>query len=134
MPKIIPTEDIRSLSDFRSNVSSFISHVRESKRPMILTQARVWRLTAIARRLRWIPWFDRKLAVLPSVAEIQGLAAGIPTSEPMRSLYWAIGAPPPTMKYLLFSATHVSGPGTTIRSPGSSFANAVPLDPRCATS
>ena len=38
MPKIIPTEDIRSLSDFRSNVSSFISHVRESKRPMILTQ------------------------------------------------------------------------------------------------
>jgi len=34
---MIDFEDIRSLSDFRSNVSSFISHVRESKRPMILT-------------------------------------------------------------------------------------------------
>lgn len=38
MPKILPTEDIRSLSDFRSNVSSFVNQVRQTKRPMVLTQ------------------------------------------------------------------------------------------------
>jgi len=38
MPRILPTEDIRSLSDFRSNVSSFVNQVRQTKRPMVLTQ------------------------------------------------------------------------------------------------
>ncbi|MGZ9145895.1 MAG: type II toxin-antitoxin system Phd/YefM family antitoxin [Nitrospira sp.] len=38
MPKILPTEDIRSLSDFRSNVASFVSQVRQTKRPLVLTQ------------------------------------------------------------------------------------------------
>jgi len=38
MPKILPTEDIRSLSDFRSNVASYVSQVRQTKRPMVLTQ------------------------------------------------------------------------------------------------
>ena len=40
----------------------------------------------------------------------------------------------PTMKYLLFSATHVSGPGATTRSPGSSLPNAVPFEPLRVTS
>jgi len=38
MPRILPTEDIRSLSDFRSNVASFVDQVRQTKRPMVLTQ------------------------------------------------------------------------------------------------
>lgn len=38
MPRILPTEDIRSLSDFRSNVASFVNQVRQTKRPMVLTQ------------------------------------------------------------------------------------------------
>ena len=38
MPKFLPTEDIRSLSDFRSNVASFVNQVRQTKRPMVLTQ------------------------------------------------------------------------------------------------
>ena len=34
------------------------------------------------------------------------------------------------MKYLLLIATHVSGPGTIWRSPGSSFPKPVPFEPR----
>jgi 4-cresol dehydrogenase (hydroxylating) len=90
---------ITGLQGTRGMVRAALAEVRRAlrgiARPMVLTDSRVERLTRVARGLRWIPWFDRKLAVLPSVAEIQGLAAGVPTSEPMRSLYWAIGATPP---------------------------------------
>ncbi len=37
MPRILPTEDIRSLSDFRSNVATYVNQVRKTKRPMVLT-------------------------------------------------------------------------------------------------
>ncbi len=37
MPRILPTEDIRSLSDFRSNVASMVNQVRKTKRPLVLT-------------------------------------------------------------------------------------------------
>ena len=38
MPKIIPTEDIRPLSEFRANAAAFVEKVRGTKRPLILTQ------------------------------------------------------------------------------------------------
>lgn len=38
MPRIILDQDIRSLSDFRSNVSGFINKVHETKRPIVITQ------------------------------------------------------------------------------------------------
>jgi prevent-host-death family protein len=38
MDRIYLTEDIRSLSDFRSNVASFVGRVRKTKRPLVLTQ------------------------------------------------------------------------------------------------
>jgi len=38
MPKVLPTEDVRPLSDFRANAASFVSQVRETRRPLILTQ------------------------------------------------------------------------------------------------
>jgi prevent-host-death family protein len=37
MPKILPTEDVRPLSEFRAHTASFVQKVRETKRPMILT-------------------------------------------------------------------------------------------------
>ena len=38
MPKVLPTEDVRPLSEFRANAAAFVNQVRETKRPLILTQ------------------------------------------------------------------------------------------------
>jgi len=38
MPKVIPTEDVRPLSEFRANAAAFVNQVRETRRPLILTQ------------------------------------------------------------------------------------------------
>jgi antitoxin YefM len=38
MPKLIPTEDVRPLSEFRANASAFVQQVQETKRPVVLTQ------------------------------------------------------------------------------------------------
>lgn len=55
MPKVLPTEDIRPLSEFRSNAAAFVSQVKETKRPLILTQ------------------HGRSAAVLLDVAEYESL-------------------------------------------------------------
>jgi prevent-host-death family protein len=33
-----PTQDIQSLTTFRANVASFVDQVRETRRPLVLTQ------------------------------------------------------------------------------------------------
>jgi prevent-host-death family protein len=33
-----PTQDIQSLTAFRANVSSFVDQVRQTRRPLVLTQ------------------------------------------------------------------------------------------------
>jgi prevent-host-death family protein len=38
MPSIKPTEDIQPLTAFRANVAFFVDQVRETKRPLYLTQ------------------------------------------------------------------------------------------------
>ncbi len=38
MPKLLPSEDIRPLSEFRAHTAAFVQRVRETKRPVILTQ------------------------------------------------------------------------------------------------
>jgi len=38
MPTIKPTEDIQPLTAFRANVASFVDQVRETRRPLYLTQ------------------------------------------------------------------------------------------------
>jgi len=38
MPTIKPTEDIQPLTAFRANAASFVAQVRETRRPLILTQ------------------------------------------------------------------------------------------------
>jgi antitoxin YefM len=38
MPKVRPTEDIQPLTAFRANVASFVDQVRQTHRPLVLTQ------------------------------------------------------------------------------------------------
>jgi len=38
MSKVRVDEDIRPLSEFRAEVASFVKHIHETRRPMILTQ------------------------------------------------------------------------------------------------
>ncbi|MEW6405707.1 MAG: type II toxin-antitoxin system Phd/YefM family antitoxin [Chloroflexota bacterium] len=38
MPKVLPTEDVRPLSEFRANAAAFVNQVRDTRRPLILTQ------------------------------------------------------------------------------------------------
>lgn len=38
MARVRPTQDIRSLADFRANLAAVIRQVRDTKRPVILTQ------------------------------------------------------------------------------------------------
>ena len=38
MPKLIPTQDVRSLSEFRANAAAFVEQVQETQRPVVLTQ------------------------------------------------------------------------------------------------
>ena len=38
MPKVLPTEDVRPLSEFRANAAAFVNQVRETRRPLIHTQ------------------------------------------------------------------------------------------------
>lgn len=38
MSKVRVDEDIRPLSEFRAEVASFVKHIRETRRPLVLTQ------------------------------------------------------------------------------------------------
>jgi antitoxin YefM len=38
MSNIRVSEDIRPLSEFRANAAAFVQHVRQSRRPLVLTQ------------------------------------------------------------------------------------------------
>ena len=38
MPSVKPTEDIQPLTAFRANVASFVEQVRQTGRPIVLTQ------------------------------------------------------------------------------------------------
>lgn len=53
MPRVRPSQDIRSLTEFRAEVARFIAQVQETKRPLILTQhgrsSAVVQATEIAR-------------------------------------------------------------------------------------
>ena len=38
MPRVMVGEDIRPLSEFCAEVASFVKHIHETRRPMVLTQ------------------------------------------------------------------------------------------------
>lgn len=60
------TEDIRSLSEFRSGVASFVRQVNETRRPLVLTQ------------------HGRGVAVLVDIEEFEAMRERIETLEDLR--------------------------------------------------
>jgi 4-cresol dehydrogenase (hydroxylating) len=86
---------IVGLSGPRSMVQSAYKEIRRALAgiacPALLTEPKVDRILCAARRL---PFLKGTRAVLSSVQEIFGLARGIPTSEPMKSLYWPLEMEP----------------------------------------
>ncbi len=83
MSKLRVDEDIRPLSEFRAGVASFVKQVRESRRPMVLTQR--GRGVAVLLDAHEFELMQERLEILEDIyrAEEQ-LAAGegVPNAEP----------------------------------------------------
>ncbi len=92
MPKIRVDEDIRPLSEFRAGVASFVKHVHETRRPMVLTQR--GRGVAVLMDAREFELMQERLEILEEVyrAEEQ-LAAGegVPHEEAKARLLKGLG-------------------------------------------
>lgn len=75
MSKVKVDEDIRPLSEFRAGVASFVKHVHETRRPMVLTQR--GRGVAVLMDVHEFERMQERLEVLEDIycAEEQ-LAAG----------------------------------------------------------
>lgn len=67
MVQIRFSEDIRPLSEFRANAASFIEHVRQTRRPLVLTQ------------------HGRSSAVLLDIAEYERLVERVELLEDIRT-------------------------------------------------
>ena len=67
MVQIRFSEDIRPLSEFRANAASFIEHVRQTRRPLVLTQ------------------HGRSSAVLLDVSEYERLVERVELLEDIRT-------------------------------------------------
>lgn len=75
-------EDIRPLSEFRAGVASFVKHVNETRRPLVLTQR--GRGVAVVVDIREFEAMREKLALLEDISRAEAqLAAGkgIPHEE-----------------------------------------------------
>lgn len=92
MPKVRVDEDIRPLSEFRAGVASFVKHVHETRRPMVLTQR--GRGVAVLMDAREFELMQERLEILEEVyrAEEQ-LAAGegVPHEEAKARLLKGLG-------------------------------------------
>lgn len=75
MSKVRVDEDIRPLSEFRAEVASFIKHIHETRRPMVLTQR--GRGVAVLMDVNEFELMQERLEILEDIyrAEEQ-LAAG----------------------------------------------------------
>ena len=66
MPRLLLDEDIRPLSEFRSKFAAFVKQVRETQRPMVITQR--GRSAAV---LLDVGQYDAMLAKLEIIEDIQ---------------------------------------------------------------
>ena len=75
MSKVRVDEDIRPLSEFRAEVASFVKHIHETRRPMVLTQR--GRGVAVLIDVHEFESMQQRLEILADIyrAEAQ-LAAG----------------------------------------------------------
>lgn len=88
MSRVIPTEDVRPLSEFRAHTAAFVNQVRETRRPVILTQH--GRSTAVLLDVRAYENLIEENEVLRDIAVAQSEIAdgkGIPDSEVKKILF-----------------------------------------------
>ncbi len=82
MSKVKVDEDIRPLSEFRAEVASFIKHIHETRRPMVLTQR--GRSVAVLMDVHEFESMQERLEILEDIyrAEEQLVAGGgVPNEE-----------------------------------------------------
>ena len=73
MPKLKPTRDIQSVTEFRANAAQFIEQVRETGEPVILTQH--GRSAAVLLDVESYEMMLDELALLRDVREAEAQAA-----------------------------------------------------------
>ncbi len=82
MSKVKVDEDIRPLSEFRAEVASFVKHIHETRRPMVLTQR--GRGVAVLMDVHEFELMQERLEILEDIyrAEEQFSAGeGVPHEE-----------------------------------------------------
>ena len=82
MSKVKVDEDIRPLSEFRAEVASFVKHIHETRRPMVLTQR--GRGVAVLMDVHEFELMQERLEILEDIyrAEEQFAAGvGVPHEE-----------------------------------------------------
>lgn len=82
MSKVKVDEDIRPLSEFRAGVASFVKHIHETRRPMVLTQR--GRGVAVLMDVHEFELMQERLEILEDIyrAEEQFAAGeGVPHEE-----------------------------------------------------
>ena len=82
MSKVRVDEDIRPLSEFRAEMASFVKHIHETRRPMVLTQR--GRGVAVLMDVHEFELMQERLEILEDIyrAEEQLAAGGgVPHSE-----------------------------------------------------
>jgi antitoxin YefM len=82
MSKIRVDEDIRPLSEFRAEVASFVKHIHETRRPMVLTQR--GRGVAVLMDVREFESMQERLEILEDIYRADEQLAsgeGVPHEE-----------------------------------------------------
>ncbi len=85
MSKVRVNEDIRPLSEFRAEVASFVKHIHETRRPMVLTQR--GRGVAVLMDVNEFELMQERLEILEDIyrAEEQLAAGGGVSHEEARA-------------------------------------------------
>ena len=68
--------------------------LRGLARPLFITDPLIRTIDACSRPLAFLPWVRNKRVMLHAIEPLAGLARGIPTDEPMKSVWWPLGEPP----------------------------------------
>ncbi|MEE4109794.1 MAG: type II toxin-antitoxin system Phd/YefM family antitoxin [Halieaceae bacterium] len=82
MSKVRVDEDIRPLSEFRAEVASFVKHIHETRRPMVLTQR--GRGVAVLMDVREFESMQERLEILEDIYRADEQLAsgeGVPHEE-----------------------------------------------------
>ena len=82
MSKVRVDEDIRPLSEFRAEMASFVKHIHETRRPMVLTQR--GRGVAVLMDVHEFASMQERLEILEDIyraEEQRAVGEGVPHEE-----------------------------------------------------